>query len=421
MPVSPTPTIRVPCSRPREHVRSFPLPPKFINHKSQIINLSLLLLLSCSTALLFCAGCTPPPPEDPIPKINEINPSTQPINRGNPAQLIIHRAEIEHDANIDKAWSYVSLHGLDPRDVTIWRANGFRVGILSRQDLESFFAALPPRDHDDATTWFTVPENMDAEPIFTSQGNASAREVTFFLPPDTLRTEKLPKGRYQFLVTAKELVDTPGMALTVTPHLYYPALLFYARSPRETVRDGRIFKQLSLSTLLATDRFFVVAIDIPVKLDPRIKFSTTMPAPEPPPPPDTQPQIPLIQPDFDANPEAAPEPSRPTPQPNPNETQTPPATPPAPQPTPEPAAPQNFPDQIDPTSIQTSPYDPATELAKHLEQEWKLADLVLGIQRFQTPYQAVLVFEAVPSSQRFDQPPSPGSKPAAKPPVQTKK
>lgn len=339
-------------------------------------------MLLSAAALACLIGCKNKQEGEPAPpKYNELFTPSRPVTQGTPAQIIIHRAEVPHNADINAAWTLTTTRGIDPFDVTTWQANGFRIGRLKRERLEQFFAMLPPRDHDDRTVQMTVPtdKEMDPEPIIIADGQAPRRSVTYFLPPDTLRTEPLPRGRYQFLLTARELTQTPGMAIQIIPHLYYPEFMLRPKPPNESRLNGRVFRQLTLNSIIEPDELFVIAIDIPVKLPPNRRITANQPISTQP--ADTQPQ-------HDSPPGT-----------NPND--------------PGPADPLGVGSDL---PVESKPLKP-TQIVE-LEEEWKLADLVLGLQRFGVAYQAILLFEPIPSAYTHPAPattPSTQNQPPNKP------
>lgn len=214
---------------------------------------------------MLLASCSLGPGQDqfrqPLPSLRDLRSNTNPAARLNATGslgVLVRCFDLPLAASLDKAWAAVSCDGLEPAMVEQWRANGLRVGVLEKSQIQKFTAALPaPLRAQEQRLLATgsplplaaaPPLNQRRQVVLAGQSGESA--------------ETLPPGQPQFLV---DLEPAPAgvMLIELTPHHFAIKPSLVPRSPLETQYDGRVFKAWRLHAELPSNQVLVVAFAPP--------------------------------------------------------------------------------------------------------------------------------------------------------------
>lgn len=329
------------------------------------------LIVGAST--LVAASCDPtPPPENPERvKLSDLRSRVSPLPedpelshaQAMPAQALITRLNIPREVSINRPWKAVSSAGLDPAALELWRLNGLRAGTIEVAKAGAFVGSMPDALEGRSQTLIRAPHPSG---IAVNEALDRPRRVVLALAPGDRQAGEVDAGRFQLLVTLRDAGDG-RVTVEVSPHRYFPRKTIEVRTPMERESDGQVFKALSLTTTLPTDRLLVIAFEPdtpafeeePAETQPPEPDEAKSPVPEDAPPPDK------ASSDGHAKPRGE---SRPT-------ATAPAATQPATQPTTRPAA--------------TRPAPPAT-----------LGEMILTTTRQNTPVHVVLLV-GVQAAQKY--------------------
>ena len=173
---------------------------------------------------------------------------------------------------IDQAWSLVGTDGLDPSIVEAWRVNGMRIGLLARNQWETFVDSLPRALH---TQMDRIHAADQAIPILASRVLTETVELELPWIGDAVKVETIIKGRCQLLVQVRN--TQLGLVAQLTPHHYLQRVTLEPRSAVDKNLEGRAFDEMSITAPFADRDLVVVTVDLP-----SIESATDPPANEPP-------------------------------------------------------------------------------------------------------------------------------------------
>jgi hypothetical protein len=234
-------------------------------------------------ALIATAGCpsTPKPAEQPaveqFPSIAEIRSR---VGRRAEERVKGPIVAVEFDAvtfplNLDTApmWKPEMQAPIPAVQLRRWQANGLQIGVVKRRQARNVVAAIPkiyavqnegvlPRKGSPMPLRFLPPQRVTTFTRYFATPPADL-VAELLIPPADLDPEmndtvlELPAGTYGFLVEAEQmLLDKVLVKITPQCHWLEPSLR--PRSPFDTVKDGRIFDELTISLLLDAADILVV-------------------------------------------------------------------------------------------------------------------------------------------------------------------
>jgi hypothetical protein len=215
--------------------------------------------------LLF-AGCAaqPEPAAPPLPRLAEVRGDAEerareiiPESPDAPWAMASFQAiDLPLDQPTDDAWALVNEDAFPALTRGVWNANGLRIGVLPRQNLDAFIRALPPAS------------GIERQQLWGSERPTPIRRaprirgpvgIDLTIPPASVREEEVVGGRLQLLARLSR-GDGSTMALDLVPHHHVPRLTLEVREAAEKELDGRIFNELALRSQLPSHMVLVVGL-----------------------------------------------------------------------------------------------------------------------------------------------------------------
>ena len=221
---------------------------------------------SCAVAaLVMMAACssTPTPDED-LPSMTEVRsdaeeqarrviPKSADTSRGIAS---FQKIDLPLDQSVDEAWALVNEGAFPELTRGVWNANGLRVGLLARSDVNEFVRKLPPAQ---GLNRSQLLGSEHPTPILRTPRLTGQARIDLTVPPMSVREVEVSGGRLQLLA---RLVhdDRRILVLDLLPHHHVPRLTLEPRSPLEKQLDGRIFNELGLRVEIPSTHMLVVGL-----------------------------------------------------------------------------------------------------------------------------------------------------------------
>ncbi|MEM6394416.1 MAG: hypothetical protein AAF797_16740 [Planctomycetota bacterium] len=191
------------------------------------------------------------------------------------AVVSITRTLLPIDDPLDTAWSLVNEDVFPTLTTAVYANNGIRLGVLNRNRLDEFIAALPTPLN---TSGGTLLASDHPVPILRSPRLRQPLPVDLTIPPMIHRGLTLERGQAQIL--AKATTSPSGKTrLELLPHHYLPKPSLTPRSPLDKDLDGRLIAELTTRIALPPGHIIVLGLTPPPAPPP----APLPPAPEPEP------------------------------------------------------------------------------------------------------------------------------------------
>lgn len=240
-----------------------------------------MLLALLSLAMLI--GCETTPKSEEMPRIPEGKQSgiTPPANPNLPAahaRVFVTQLFLPLGLPSDPAWEVVNESLFPAVTRSVWNANGLRVGLISRSDLDDAIKRLPASYADQQMKLIA-----STHPVAVRQSPTlhTAYTVDLTIPPKAVSEDRIIGGNAQLLLS----VD-PGHTVYLTPHHYKRQPLIADQV--ETIRkqrlepershrtpdildkelDGKLYRELTLAAPLGRADILVVGLHRPWPLKP---------------------------------------------------------------------------------------------------------------------------------------------------------
>lgn len=255
---------------------------KTANHSKPItLTRRCRLLLGLGIFLCFALlGCrSAPPPTNarlPHPTLHDAGPAKR---AG--VYATIRRADIPLDQPTDDAWTMINEQVVPPVTRGVWRGNGLRIGLLPRDQLDTYSKVMPQ-----PVAFSRMQINRSTQPtpiIETPTLRSSLRFKTDLTQlPRPRKIEFIKGGNNSTLRLLARIETLPDgqHTLILTPQHHIPSRLnLIPRDPFDKAMDGRVYDELSLRVTLSKDQIAVVGLHWPWPIEEALDEGL----PEPPP------------------------------------------------------------------------------------------------------------------------------------------
>ncbi|MEM1213527.1 MAG: hypothetical protein AAGI68_14660 [Planctomycetota bacterium] len=237
----------------------------------------LCTILALTLTLAACAP-TPPRPTSRTPydgtRLPDIRPTVDTtISQPTPdpqlpttrARVSVSRTLLPLDDPLDTAWLLVNEDVFPTLTAAVYANNGIRLGVLNRNRLDAFIAALPPSLNTSGSMLLASDHPL---PLLRSPRLRQPLPVDLTIPPMIHRSLTLERGQAQILAKA---TTTPAgtTRLTLLPHHYLPKPSLLPRSPLEKDLDGRVITELTTRIALPPGHIIVLGLTPPTITTPK--------------------------------------------------------------------------------------------------------------------------------------------------------
>lgn len=224
-----------------------------------------VVLLLGLWVVLACVGCDTTPKQD--------KPITPPGFGGDVPRGVfasIYRFDLPLDASTDDAWAVVDEDAVPMLTRAAWRANGMRLGMMSRDRVDAYRLALPAQVGSNTTLINQSPHPVPIIETAQLPGDLFF-EVDLTRPPMPRRVEDLVGGKQSRLrlLARIETEDDGRHTLVITPQHFIPEPYdLIPRDPLVKELDGRIFNELAVRLTIEPNQIAVVGLHWPWTLEP---------------------------------------------------------------------------------------------------------------------------------------------------------
>ena len=175
---------------------------------------------------------------------------------------LIRRADVPLDEPTDDAWSIINEQVVPPLTRGAWRANGLRLGLLRRDQLDAYAEAMPQPV---AFGESMINQSRYPVPILeTARLRGDLRfEIDLTRPPKPRHIEDIKGGDNSRLrILARIETDEQGRhAIVLTPQHYVPSRFdLVPRDPLDKELDGRVYDELTVRLVPGKDQIAVVGL-----------------------------------------------------------------------------------------------------------------------------------------------------------------
>ncbi|MFN3168752.1 MAG: hypothetical protein ACE37H_16970 [Phycisphaeraceae bacterium] len=215
------------------------------------------LLVVVALGLCACAGTGGKDDDVALP---EIDTGSQRVPRG--VYGVIRQADLPLDQPTDDAWAIINEQVVPSLTRGAWRGNGMRLGLLRRDQLAAYTAAMPR-----PVAFGELLINQSPHPVPILQTPRLRNDVLFEVdltrPPMPRQVVDVAGGENSTLrLLAHIETEADGrhtIVLTPIHHVPSPYTLI-PRDPLEKELDGRVFSELTVRLTLEPDQIAVVGL-----------------------------------------------------------------------------------------------------------------------------------------------------------------
>lgn len=239
--------------------------------KSSALQLVLALLV------LFAVGGCPTTPEpvkqevepEHFPSIAEIRSKigrrAEERVKGPVVEIAMNEVSFPRTVDVAAIWTDDAQSTISPKQLQRWQANGLQIAVIKRRQARHIYNAIPqiyvvtekivvPRKGSPEPTPFQTPlKHTSVARYFVDPPEDLVKELV--LPPATLDPEtndtvvQVRPGEYRFLIETEQML-LDKVLVKVTPQCHWLEPRLRPRPPFETVTDGKVFEEMSVSLLL---------------------------------------------------------------------------------------------------------------------------------------------------------------------------
>ncbi len=174
------------------------------------------------------------------------------------------RIDLPLTADLESVWALAHTASLEPGQLSLWQANGMRVGVIEAADTKAFREGLASAVGNRVQRLHGRSEGR--VPLALSPPLAKPLRVQVLDALDTKPRSVVlaAPARCQFLLDLKP-TEHGQMQVMLTPHHHVPRVTVAVRTPQEKMLDGVLFDGLTLRALLRRDDMLIIGMN---RIDP---------------------------------------------------------------------------------------------------------------------------------------------------------
>lgn len=237
----------------------------------------LTLAMLIAWALGPLSGCAASPEDDldDLPSLEEVRSNVTPPQRPDtdgdrdrdPGQrqrgpwvdTMLEQFELPLDVPLDDVWAHIDESVFNDAARSLWQANGLRVGVIRRGQLDELADALP-----EMMAVRRQRITSRGEPVPLRQGERLREAIPVYptAPRERADAYEASRGRLR-LLGRMEAAEYGRVRLQVIPQHHRRRHSVQPRNPREATLDGEIFHDLGLSIPLNENELLVIGLHHP--------------------------------------------------------------------------------------------------------------------------------------------------------------